>query len=76
MKRILLVLLKAGVSIGLMAIFFVEIDWPDVMAAVEAADVRLLWGAAGLFLASNLLGVGQRDLLLRAQGVLLPHLYA
>ncbi|OGG46622.1 MAG: hypothetical protein A3F84_02915 [Candidatus Handelsmanbacteria bacterium RIFCSPLOWO2_12_FULL_64_10] len=75
MKRILLVLLKAGVSIGLMAIFFVEIDWPDVMAAVEAADVRLLWGAAGLFLASNLLGAVQWDLLLRAQGIVLPHLH-
>lgn len=75
MRRILLVLLKAGVSVGLMAIFFVKIDWPDVMAAVQTADFRLLWASAALFLASNLLGAIQWDLLLRAQGIVLPHLH-
>jgi uncharacterized protein (TIRG00374 family) len=74
LRRILLFLLKAGVSVGLIAVFFVRIDWPDVLATVEGANLRLLLGAAGLFLASNLLGALQWDLLLRAQGISMPHL--
>ncbi len=74
LKRILIFLVKLGVSVGLIALFFFKIDWPDVIAAVSGADVRLIGVAVALFFASNVLGALQWDLLLRAQGIALPHL--
>ena len=72
MKRVLGTLLKAGISLGLIALFLRRVEWQEVEAAVGSADWWLLFLAVLLFLVSNLLGAVQWGVLLRMQEIRLP----
>lgn len=72
MKRVMLALAKAGISLGLVAFFLSRVAWEDLREAVASVDV-LMWAAAVLlFLASNFLGAFQWRELLRMQDIHLP----
>ena len=75
MRHFLLFLLKAVVSAGLIAVFFMKFGWADVITAFKGAEVSLLFASVAIFVISNLLGGVQWHLLLRAQGITLSHLH-
>lgn len=72
MKKSVLFLLKAGISISLIAFFLNRFEWSDLKEAFSSANPRYLALAVGLFLVSNFLGALQWRELLRAQSISLP----
>ncbi len=71
-KRLLVILLKAAITVGLVVLFLHRVEWQELRSSFASVRVGP-WGAAvGLFLLSNLLGAFQwRELLVR-QGIGLP----
>ena len=68
----LLLAAKVVFSLGLMAFLFARIPLADVGAAVRTADPHWLGAAAGLLLASNVLGAYQWQWLLRTVEIRIP----
>ena len=64
--------IKCAVSIGLIALFFRQIEWREIEAAAIQANVGLLCAAIGVFFVSNVLGAFQWRLLLQQQNISLP----
>jgi glycosyltransferase 2 family protein len=71
-KGKLFLTLKTVLSLALLAFLLVRIPAREVMATLRAADPFWLWAAAGLLLASNLLGSFQWSRLLRAVEIRIP----
>jgi uncharacterized protein (TIRG00374 family) len=71
-KQFVGMVIKCAVSIGLIALFFRQIDWHEIEAAAVMANVGLLSAAIGVFFASNVLGAFQWRLLLQQQNISLP----
>jgi len=69
-------LVKIAVSAGLMAFLLYKISLPELVAAVQGLDRRLLAGAVCAFFVSNVLGALQWHSLLRADGVALGYVRA
>ncbi|MCZ6632839.1 MAG: lysylphosphatidylglycerol synthase transmembrane domain-containing protein [bacterium] len=69
MKRILGLLVKVGISLGLVWWFLQQVAWDEVETAVLSADWRWVLLSVGLFLLSNLLGALQWGMLLKAQNI-------
>lgn len=72
MKKILLVTIKLGLSVALMVFLFRRIPVHEVAETLRSADRHGLALAAGLMLASNLLGAFQWSRLLGAAGIRIP----
>ena len=72
MKKILLVTIKLALSVGLMVFLFRRIPMHEVAETLRHANGRGLAVAAGLMLASNLLGAFQWSRLLGAAGIRIP----
>ena len=72
MKKALLIAAKIAFSIALMAFLFSRIPFASVAAVLRAADRRWLLAAAGLMLASNVLGSWQWGQLLSAVQLRIP----
>ena len=72
MKRILVILLKAAITGGLVVLFLYRVEWQELRSSLLSVRVGPWAAAVGLFLLSNLLGAFQwRELLMR-QGIDLP----
>ena len=63
---------KIALSVGLLSFLFGRIPLPQVLASLRAANPRWLWAAAGLLLASNVLGSYQWQRLLRTVDIRIP----
>ncbi len=72
MKRLLLTLLKVGISLALIALFLRRVEWRDLQTAFASADAAFCMLAVLLFALSNLLGAFQWRELLLTQGITLP----
>lgn len=72
MKQFLGTLLKAVISVGLVALFFMQVDWADILATAQTANVQFLLLAVLMFVISNLLGAVQWHALLELQDIVLP----
>ena len=72
MKQILGTLLKAVISVGLVALFFMQVDWEDILSTAQTADVQFLLFAVLMFVVSNVLGAIQWHALLELQDIVLP----
>jgi uncharacterized protein (TIRG00374 family) len=72
MKRALLFAAKITLSVGLMVFLFSRIPLASVAGVLRAADRRWLLAAAGLMLASNVLGSWQWGQLLGAVDLRIP----
>lgn len=72
MKHFLSILLKIVISVGLVALFFYQVNWQDILNTAQTARGGFLFLAVCLFVLSNFLGAVQWQALLRLQEIVLP----
>lgn len=72
MKKIMSTLLKGAISLGLIALFFYQVDWQDILVTAKTAQTFYLIAAVLMFGLSNLLGAVQWHALLQLQEIVLP----
>ncbi len=72
MKHFLGVLLKVVISVGLVALFFYQVNWQDILSTAQTARGEFLFLAVCMFVLSNLLGAVQWQALLQLQEIILP----
>ena len=72
MKHFLGVLLKVAISVGLVALFFYQVNWQDILSTAQTAQGEFLFLAVCMFILSNLLGAVQWQALLQLQEIVLP----
>lgn len=68
----LLLAVKMAISLGLISFLFARIPFDELRATLRGADLRWIAGAAALLFASNVVGTGQWNGLLRGAGIRIP----
>lgn len=72
MKQVFSTLVKAAISLGLVAFFLYQVHWQEILETAATARIGYLLLAILMFVSSNLLGAIQWQALLGLQEIVLP----
>jgi glycosyltransferase 2 family protein len=72
LNKFISTLIKGAISLGLIALFFYQVDWQDILATAKTAQAAYLALAVLMFVLSNFLGAIQWHALLQLQKIDLP----